>query len=101
VTTGIESHKDEAVIDETPQAYKDIESGIVAQANLIEVAHTLKQVLCVKGQGQRMTQPGKPAPGCVSPPYLLRPLAKRSSKMNPRKLSNSCAARNPVIPEGS
>ena len=48
-TEGVECRKDEGVIDETPQAYKDIDAVMAAQAELIEVVHTLKQVLCVKG----------------------------------------------------
>ena len=30
-------------------AYKDIDKVIAAQEDLIEVVHTLKQVVCVKG----------------------------------------------------
>ena len=48
-TEGVECRKDEAVIDETPMAYKDIDAVMNAQADLVEVVHTLKQVLCVKG----------------------------------------------------
>ncbi len=48
-TQGIECRKDQAVIDETPMAYKDIDAVIKAQDALIEVVHTLRQVLCVKG----------------------------------------------------
>lgn len=48
-TQGVECRKDEEVIDETPGAYKSIEKVIEAQKDLIEVVHTLKQVLCVKG----------------------------------------------------
>jgi tRNA-splicing ligase RtcB len=48
-TEGVECRKDGGVIDETPQAYKDIDAVMAAQADLIEVVHTLKQVLCVKG----------------------------------------------------
>ena len=48
-TEGVECRKDEGVIDETPMAYKDIDAVIAAQADLIEVVHTLKQVVCVKG----------------------------------------------------
>jgi len=48
-TKGIECRKDEDVIDETPAAYKDIDAVMAAQADLIEVVHTLRQVLCVKG----------------------------------------------------
>jgi len=48
-TTGIESRKDAAVIDEIPAAYKDIDAVIAAQADLIAPVVRLKQVLCVKG----------------------------------------------------
>ncbi|HNH52101.1 MAG TPA: RtcB family protein [Nitrosomonas sp.] len=48
-TAGVECRKDESVIDETPSAYKDIEKVMAAQADLVEIVHTLKQVLCVKG----------------------------------------------------
>lgn len=37
------------MIDETPMAYKDIDAVMAAQADLVDVVHTLKQVLCVKG----------------------------------------------------
>ena len=48
-TEGVECRKDEDVIDETPAAYKDIEAVMNAQKDLVEIAHTLKQVVCVKG----------------------------------------------------
>lgn len=48
-TTGIECRKDAEVIDETPQAYKDIDAVMAAQSDLVEVVHTLRQVVCVKG----------------------------------------------------
>lgn len=48
-TAGVECRKDESVIDETPSAYKPIEAVMAAQADLVEIVHTLKQVLCVKG----------------------------------------------------
>jgi Uncharacterized conserved protein len=48
-TEGVECRKDQDVIDETPGAYKDIDAVIAAQADLIEVVHTLKQIVCVKG----------------------------------------------------
>jgi len=48
-TQGVECRKDEGVIDETPAAYKPIESVMAAQADLVEIVHTLKQVVCVKG----------------------------------------------------
>jgi len=48
-TEGVECRKDSAVIDETPMAYKDIGKVMEAQSDLVEVVHTLKQVVCVKG----------------------------------------------------
>lgn len=48
-TEGVECRKDAEVLDEIPGAYKDIDEVMAAQADLIEVLHTLKQVLCVKG----------------------------------------------------
>lgn len=48
-TEGVECRKDEGVIDETPAAYKDIDAVMAAQSDLVEVVHTLRQVLCVKG----------------------------------------------------
>jgi tRNA-splicing ligase RtcB len=48
-TAGIECRKDEDVIDETPAAYKPIDAVMEAQKDLVEVVHTLRQVVCVKG----------------------------------------------------
>ena len=48
-TAGVECRKDKNVIDETPAAYKDIDKVMEAQDDLVEVVHTLKQVVCVKG----------------------------------------------------
>jgi tRNA-splicing ligase RtcB len=48
-TRGIECRKDADVVDETPMAYKDIDAVMAAQRDLVEVAHTLRQVVCVKG----------------------------------------------------
>jgi len=48
-TEGVECRKDAAVIDEIPMAYKDIDAVMQAQNDLVEVVHTLKQVVCVKG----------------------------------------------------
>jgi len=48
-TAGVECRKDAAVIDETPMAYKDIDAVMAAQADLVDVVHTLRQVVCVKG----------------------------------------------------
>lgn len=48
-TAGVECRKDVSVIDETPGAYNDIDAVMAAQADLVEIVHTLKQVVCVKG----------------------------------------------------
>ncbi len=48
-TEGVECRKDAAVVDETPMAYKPIDAVMAAQADLVEIVHTLKQVVCVKG----------------------------------------------------
>ncbi len=48
-THGVECRKDEAVLDETPAAYKSIDAVMEAQRDLVEVVHTLRQVICVKG----------------------------------------------------
>lgn len=48
-TKNVECRKDKNVIDETPMAYKNIDSVMEAQRDLVEVAHTLRQVLCIKG----------------------------------------------------
>jgi len=48
-TAGVECRKDADVIDETPQAYKNIDAVMAAQADLVDIVHTLKQVICVKG----------------------------------------------------
>ncbi len=48
-TAGVECRKDGGVLDEIPGAYKDIDTVMANQSDLVEVVHTLKQVLCVKG----------------------------------------------------
>ncbi|MDQ0379766.1 RtcB family protein [Amycolatopsis thermophila] len=48
-TDGVECRKDAGVVDEIPAAYKDIDSVIKAQTDLVEVVAHLKQVVCVKG----------------------------------------------------
>jgi len=48
-TAHVECRKDEGVIDETPMAYKDIDAVMAAQSDLVEIVHTLRQVVCVKG----------------------------------------------------
>ena len=49
MTEGVECRKDAEVIDETPAAYKSIEAVMAAQVDLVEIVHTLRQVVCVKG----------------------------------------------------
>ncbi|WP_265945849.1 RtcB family protein [Dechloromonas sp. A34] len=48
-TAHVECRKDSEVIDEIPMAYKDIDAVMRAQSDLVEVVHTLRQVVCVKG----------------------------------------------------
>ncbi|HEX7152113.1 MAG TPA: RtcB family protein [Thermoanaerobaculia bacterium] len=48
-TEGVECRKDEDVIDETPAAYKSIDAVMAAQRDLVDVVHTLRQVVVVKG----------------------------------------------------
>ena len=48
-TAGVECRKDAEVLDETPGAYKSIDAVMAAQAELVDVVHTLRQVVCVKG----------------------------------------------------
>jgi tRNA-splicing ligase RtcB len=48
-TAGVECRKDSGVIDETPGAYKNIDNVMQAQTDLVDIAYTLKQVLCIKG----------------------------------------------------
>jgi tRNA-splicing ligase RtcB len=48
-TADIECRKDADVIDETPMAYKPIDDVMHAQRDLVEIVHTLRQVVCVKG----------------------------------------------------
>lgn len=49
MTQGVECRKDKDVIDETPAAYKSIDAVMEAQRDLVDVVHTLRQVVCVKG----------------------------------------------------
>jgi tRNA-splicing ligase RtcB (3'-phosphate/5'-hydroxy nucleic acid ligase) len=48
-TRGVECRKDAGVLDEIPNAYKDIDQVMAHQSDLVEVVAELKQVLCVKG----------------------------------------------------
>ena len=48
-TAHVECRKDASVIDESPAAYKSIDAVMAAQTDLVEVVHTLRQVVCVKG----------------------------------------------------
>ncbi len=48
-TAGVECRKDAEVLDETPGAYKAIDDVMAAQADLVDIVYTLKQVVCVKG----------------------------------------------------
>jgi tRNA-splicing ligase RtcB len=48
-TAHVECRKDAGVIDESPAAYKDIDAVMAAQSDLVDIVHTLRQVVCVKG----------------------------------------------------
>ena len=48
-TKAVECRKDSGVVDEIPGAYKPIAEVMANQSDLVDVVHTLKQVLCVKG----------------------------------------------------
>lgn len=48
-TDGVECRKDDAVLDEIPSAYKNIDAVMANQTDLVDVVHVLKQVMCVKG----------------------------------------------------
>ena len=48
-TAGVVCRKDKGVVDEIPAAYKDIDVVMANQSDLVEIVHTLKQVICVKG----------------------------------------------------
>lgn len=48
-THGVECRKDDAVLDEAPGAYKDIDTVMANQADLVEIVYTLRQVVCIKG----------------------------------------------------
>lgn len=48
-TEGVECRKDIGVLDEIPSAYKDIDTVMANQSDLVSVVAELKQVLCVKG----------------------------------------------------
>lgn len=48
-TEGVECRKDKAVIDEAPGAYKPIREVMAQQRDLVDIVHTLRQIVCVKG----------------------------------------------------
>ena len=48
-TKNVVCRKDKGVLDEIPGAYKDIDEVMANQSDLVEVVHTLKQIVCVKG----------------------------------------------------
>ena len=48
-TAGVECRKDDGVVDEIPSAYKPIDEVMANQSDLVDIVHTLRQVLCVKG----------------------------------------------------
>jgi tRNA-splicing ligase RtcB len=46
---GIEWRPTDAFLDEIPAAYKDVEVVMADAADLVEVRHTLRQIVNVKG----------------------------------------------------
>lgn len=48
-TRGVECRKDAGVLDEIPGAYKDLESVMAAQSDLVEIVAHLRQIICIKG----------------------------------------------------
>jgi tRNA-splicing ligase RtcB len=48
-TAGVECRKDIGIVDEIPSAYKDIDVVMDNQKDLVEIVHTLKQIMCIKG----------------------------------------------------
>ncbi len=48
-TLGVECRKDDGVLDELPQAYKDLDSVMEAQKDLVSITHTLKEIMVIKG----------------------------------------------------
>jgi tRNA-splicing ligase RtcB len=48
-TAGVECRKDAGVVDEIPGAYKPIDEVMANQSDLVDIVHTLRQVVCVKG----------------------------------------------------
>lgn len=48
-TEGVECRKDEGILDEIPGAYKDLDLVMAAQRDLVDVVHTLRAVMTVKG----------------------------------------------------
>lgn len=48
-TQGVECRKDAHVIDEIPSAYKNIDTVMENQSDLVDILYRLKQVVCVKG----------------------------------------------------
>ncbi|NTX18024.1 RtcB family protein [Burkholderia cepacia] len=48
-TEGVECRKDADVLDEIPGAYKNLDVVMGNQTDLVEVVHTLKAIMCVKG----------------------------------------------------
>ena len=74
-TSGVICRKDKSVIDEIPGAYKPIDEVMANQSDLVEVVHTLKQVVCVKGDEDRVMKVavmGAGAVGCYYGGMLAR-----------------------------
>ena len=81
-TEGVECRKDKDVIDETPAAYKDIDAVMEAQRDLVDVVHTLKQVVC-EGVSDSSASSGRSAG--VGRPVVIAGQWWRSGSDSPRK----------------
>ena len=48
-TAHVECRKDVGILDESPSAYKSLDAVMKAQADLVDIVHRLKPLVCVKG----------------------------------------------------
>jgi hypothetical protein len=98
-TEGVKCREDSGVIDDTPAAYEDIDAVMAAQQDLVEVVHTLKQVVCDKGWPARAGSRGVRASGRTL--LLAGRYCGRDTQMNVRVVSPRSAsgpAARPISP---
>ncbi|SHL56421.1 tRNA-splicing ligase RtcB [Nitrosospira sp. Nsp11] len=87
------------VLDEIPSSYKDIDEVMANQADLVEVVHTLKAVMCVK-EVERHRGPRFGSSITASkylrpflPSLLLPSSSFRRKSLNPPEVSYSLISR--------